>query len=229
MGKRFQKRNKAVLPVRVSGVDANGREFSVLGHTLDFHSSGARLGKIQALLKCGDEITVHYRNNKVRFIVRWIGPAETPVQGQLGLECIEPAKEMWPLEVQPTSPVIDDFEVPKPLSNASSGREIRFTCKGIVEVRPSRGQKGFSARIADISSEGCRVLVAAALPIGTTVSLLVRVATTEIDATGVVRTSFPGESMGIFFTHFASAADKDRLKLLLSKLQSQQIMNSSQV
>ena len=64
-----------------------------------------------------------------------------------------------------------------------------------------------------------RQLLSPALPIGTTVSLLVRVEGMEIEGTGVVRTSFPGEGMGIFFTHFASPADKDRLKLLISKLQ----------
>jgi hypothetical protein len=220
MGKRFQARNKAVLPVRVSGVDAAGREFSVFGHTLDFHSSGARLGKIQAEVKLGSEVTVQYRNNKARFIVRWVGPANTAVQGQLGLECLEPSRDLWPLESQSRPPVMDDFQPPQPLNEAQSARERRYPCNGIAEVRSSRSQKGFPARIADISVEGCRVLVSAALPIGTSVSLLVRVEGMEIEGTGVVRTSFPGDGMGIFFTHFASPADKDRLKLLISKLQS---------
>jgi hypothetical protein len=221
MGKRFQTRNKAVLPVRVSGVDAAGREFSVFGHTLDFHSSGAKLGKIQAEVKLGSEITVQYRNNKARFRVRWIGPANTAVHGQLGLECLETARDLWPLESQQKSG-IDDFQPPEPLNESQSGRDRRYPCSGIVEVRPSRAQKGFPARIADISAEGCRVLVAAALPVGSTVALLLRVEGYEIEGTGVVRTSFPSEGMGIFFTHFASPADKDRLKLLISKLQSMQ-------
>jgi len=206
--------------VRVAGVDAAGREFSVFGHTLDFHSSGARLGKIQAEVRLGSEVTVQYRNNKARFVVRWLGPANTAVHGQLGLECLEPGRDLWPLESQTKPQTIDDFQPPQPLSDAQLGRDTRYPCTGIVEVRSSRAQKGFPARIADISVEGCRVLVAAALPVGTTVSLLLRVEGTEIEGTGVVRTSFPGEGMGIFFTHFASPADKDRLKLLISRLQS---------
>ena len=220
MGSRFQKRHKAVLPIKVSGVDASGREFTVFGHTLDINTSGARLGKIQAEVKRGDELTLQYRNNKVRFLIRWIGPAETPVQGQLGLECLEPTKDLWPLETNAAPPGIDDFEVQQQKSNSATGRETRYSCAGVVEVRPSRAQKGFTARIGDISTEGCRVLVGAALPTGTCVSLVVRVEGMEIEGTGIVRTSFPGEGMGIFFTHFASPGDKDRLKLLISRLQS---------
>jgi hypothetical protein len=220
MGNRFQKRNKAVLPIKVSGVDTGGREFTVFAHTLDINTSGARLGKIQPQVKCGDELTLHYRNNKVRFVVRWIGPSETAVQGQLGLECLEPTKDLWPLEASTAPPGIDDFEIQEPKSNSTATRDTRYPCNGIVEVRPSRAQKGFSAHIEDISAEGCRIRVLAALPIGTSVSLMVRVEGIEIEGTGIVRTSFPGEGMGIFFTHFATPADKDRLKLLISKLQS---------
>lgn len=220
MEKPFRIRSKAVLPVRISGVDTAGREFSVFGHTLDFHASGARLGKIQPNVKCGDELTIQYRSNKVRFVVRWIGPAESAVHGQLGIECLEAGKDLWPLQTEQKSAGVDDYRSSEPLSGSSSDREPRYACNGIVEVRASRAQKGFSARISDISSEGCRVLFSAALPIGTTVSLLLRIEGSEIEATGVVRTAFAGKGMGISFTHFASPADKDRLKLLISRLQS---------
>src|SRR5208282_715141 len=43
---RRRNRTKAVLPVRVSGMDTSGNSYSDLVHTLDITHTGARLGAI---------------------------------------------------------------------------------------------------------------------------------------------------------------------------------------
>jgi hypothetical protein len=88
MGQRRHQRVKMVLPIRVSGRDADGKEFSQLSHTLELSRSGARLGGVQARLNVGDEITVEYKRARGRFTVRWVSDKTR----QVGVENADPEK-----------------------------------------------------------------------------------------------------------------------------------------
>jgi hypothetical protein len=224
MGKRFQKRIRVVLPVRILGTDSSGKAFSVVGHTLDVDIAGARLGRLSARVQLGDELTLQYKSNRARFLVRWVGPPRTAVEGQVGLECLDSARHLWPIAESPS----DDNEThPALQSPPSSQHDIprsvaeRYPCSGSVEIRAARGQKGLVAKVSDISADGCRVLTLAALPQDSVVVLLMRVGGVEIEANGVVRACFSGRAMGIQFTQFSSAADRERLTRLLAELRTQ--------
>jgi hypothetical protein len=224
MGKRFQKRIRVVLPVRILGTDSSGNAFSEVGHTLDVNVTGVRLGRLSARVQLGDELTLQYKSNRARFLVRWVGSPRTAVEGQVGLECLDTARHLWPIPESPS----DDHETHHGLQTPqSSQHEIsrsvteRYPCSGSVEIRASRGQKGLVAKVSDISVDGCRVLTLAALPQDSVVVLLMRVGGVEIEANGVVRACFSGHGMGIQFTQFSSAADRERLQRLLAELRAQ--------
>ena len=80
----------------VSGVDVAGQPFTVTAHTFDFTRSTVRLDNIPAKVRCGDEVTIEYRGNRACFVIRWLGPLHSTVEGQLGLECLDTLANLWP-------------------------------------------------------------------------------------------------------------------------------------
>ena len=53
MSRRKELRVKAVLPVKVTGVDASARHFSLMCHTLDLTYNSARIAGVRASLMQG--------------------------------------------------------------------------------------------------------------------------------------------------------------------------------
>ncbi len=102
--RRGQDRIQAVLPVRVRGVDAAGKAFEDLAHTLDLTPAGARLGAIRRQLKALDTLTVLYRQRRMDFRVVWIKAIEGTKEFQVGLSAFSQEKESWgvfKLQAQP--------------------------------------------------------------------------------------------------------------------------------
>ncbi len=208
-----------MLPVRILGTDPTGRTFNEVGHTLDVNGAGVRLGKLTTGVKPGDELILQYRSNRGRFLVRWVGPPRSAVEGQVGLECLDSGRQMWPIAERASENREVQGNISAPPKPSAPGRTVeRYECAGSVEVRASRGQKGFLAKVSDLSSDGCHVLTAAALPPDTPVVLLMRVGGVEVEVNGVVRGWVPERAMGIQFTQFSSAADRERLQRLLTEL-----------
>ena len=88
MSPRTEKREFIALPVRATGVDANGKSFRHPVCTLDLSSKGARITGLQGLT-IGQVLTLEYQSNKVRYEVVWIGQVDTPKAGQAGLRRID--------------------------------------------------------------------------------------------------------------------------------------------
>lgn len=90
-------RTKAVLPVRVKGIDSAGKPFEELAHTLDVTPSGVRLGSIRCELSLMSEVTVFYRQRKMQFRVVWTKKLTGTSEFQVGLEAVVQDKEAWGL------------------------------------------------------------------------------------------------------------------------------------
>ena len=99
MNKRRQHRIKAVLPVKVSGKDSSGRQYSDLTHTLDITPSGARLA-IHRPLHVGDSLTLQYRQRRAEFRVVWTKSLVGKDEYQVGLHAAAQEKEPWGLQVE---------------------------------------------------------------------------------------------------------------------------------
>lgn len=73
MSRRKELRVKAVLPVKVTGVDASARHFSLICHTLDLTYDSARVAGILVSLMRGQTVFLHRFGVKARFKVHWTG------------------------------------------------------------------------------------------------------------------------------------------------------------
>jgi hypothetical protein len=93
--RRRQDRIQAVLPVRVRGTDASGKEFEILAHTLDLTANGARLGSIRHQLKVLDTLTIFYRQRKMDFTVVWTKLLDGRSEYQVGLQAFSQEREGW--------------------------------------------------------------------------------------------------------------------------------------
>jgi hypothetical protein len=92
--KRRQDRRKAVIPVRVRGIDVSGKAFEELVHTLDVTPAGVRLGSIRHQLKALDQLTVFYRKRKLEFRVIWTKMLSA-TEYQVGLQAVTEEREAW--------------------------------------------------------------------------------------------------------------------------------------
>ncbi len=95
-------RAKAVLPVRISGIDNSGESYSELVHTLDVSRNGVRLGAIRRQLEVGSLVVLQYRQHKAEFRVVWIKPLGTGTEQQVGLQA-DVQKDMWGVDATPAN------------------------------------------------------------------------------------------------------------------------------
>jgi hypothetical protein len=98
-GKRHQKRVKMVVPVRLCIQERNGSS-SHLVHTLDVTHGGTRLGGLQCTLTPGMTVEVQRYNKRAKFRVIWVkSPGEKSRETQVGLQCLEPEKHIWGIDL----------------------------------------------------------------------------------------------------------------------------------
>lgn len=95
MSDRREQRTKLELPVRVSGMDADGKLFEQDASTVDVTTTGARLSGIVHCLHRGCVVSVQRGSSKARFRVTWIGDDGGPDQGHIGIQLIEGGKLIW--------------------------------------------------------------------------------------------------------------------------------------
>lgn len=94
---RQGKRTKAVLPVRIKGVDGAGNSFEDLAHTLDVTATGVRLGSVRRELNVSEEVTLFFRQRKLQFRVVWTKKMKGSSEFQVGLQAVNQDREPWGL------------------------------------------------------------------------------------------------------------------------------------
>ncbi len=223
MGTRRRKRVKMVLPVRITGKDAEGNSFVEMAHTLDLTQTGARIGGMRHRVSSGEIVEIQCRHLRARFRVVWAGNASAGGEEQVGVEAIEAEKDIWKLGL--ASEATDEYQqLPPAAPRRYEKREderrkaSRIPVVGMAHITRPYGGEGMSARVEDISAEGCYVKTDRPYVEGTTIKLLIKVQETEIDTLGVVRACYAGIGMGVEFIA-ASHADALRLRSLIQKLE----------
>jgi hypothetical protein len=221
MGRRDRERVPAIVPVRIWGTNRHQRPFSEQVCTVNISGTGARLGGVRTPLSNGDTIGLQYRNRQARFRIVWIVVSGTSWGSEVGLQCLQPEKNIWQTDLPEPAP--DRFEVPQANARRYVSRHrdrrshTRFPISGDVFVGGVRGSAGFTAKLGDVSLTGCYVETGNPLQTGRTLTLLIKIGNHEIRAAGVVRVSYPGVAMGIEFTHL-NPADQRTLNELISQL-----------
>jgi len=220
MGRRVQPRVKGILPVRIWGTDDQGNPFAEHVCTIDISNKGASVAAVRAPVSAGSTVGLQYRNRQARFRVAWVAPAVT--QGNnLGLECLQPGKELWPVETpaEAADPYVPQEARLRPDHQQREDRRVytRFAVSGAAYVKTLSGEGGRWARLGDLSFTGCYLHTTDPMEVGRSLSLLVKIADRQFEAAAIVRSSYPGIAMGVEFT-FLSNNDRATLRSVLHRL-----------
>ncbi len=220
MGRRVQPRVKGILPVRIWGVDQEGKPFAEHVCTIDISNKGASLAGVRAAVSTGDTLGLQYRNRQARFRVAWVAPGNAGPGNRLGLECLQPEKELWPVDTPTEGPdhfVESALDHDETVSQEGRRAHTRFPVSGEAYVKNQGADAGRRARLSDISLTGCYLQTTEPLEVGRSILLTIKVAHNQFNATAVVRSCYPGAAMGLEFT-FLSNADRRTLQGLIAHL-----------
>jgi len=210
-------------------MDAQGRPFSAQAQTIDLSRLGGRLGGVTQPLQPGDIIGIQCGAEKARFRVAWVGAAGTPLEHQVGICCVEPAKYIWGVLAPP--PARDTYDlrsapgpVPAPapvapLQPVQSRRAAkRLRCVAGVMVESVQEKVRLWAECTDISRQGCYIETWHPFRAGTEVRLSLTFHELRVLGAGVVKTVHPALGMGISFTAM-EAEHLGRLEQILARLE----------
>jgi hypothetical protein len=96
--KRREKRLHLAVPVKVFP-DVTSVE-SQNCCTYEISATGARLVTPPGINSVGQTIWVQRQNRRARYKVAWIGEPGTSLEGQVGVESLEPANVIWEPEIK---------------------------------------------------------------------------------------------------------------------------------
>ncbi len=241
---RTEPRMPKEAPIRVFGMDSQGRPVNLPAQTVDVSRHGARVSGVQNWSQPGEIVGVRYGTEKARYRIVWIGPAGTQFAGQIGLQCVETGKYIWdavpsvpatapkPLGTAPSRKLGPQFSTsaPAPVSQLSASantpayfddsrrREARFSISGGANIREAGKNIPQWTTLQDLSFGGCYVETTAPLAVFSRVEITLHVAETKIEAQGTVTVKHPLVGMGIQFTEL-SPMNRERLRQVISKIE----------
>ena len=193
MDKRPERRVEAEIPVRVWGMDSDGRPFIQFTVAKNMSSDGALLTGINHPLRPHDVIGVQYGERKARFRVVWVINA--------GLRRIELGVQLMPGQETPWQ----EFALSETITETGGKNKRKFARHKVsfpidIGLR-DRGRTHLSTTSTDIGGRGCYVETRAPLPRGTKVDISFTLGSQEVRTQGVVRTSDANVGMGIEFSN----------------------------
>ena len=96
--KRHEKRLHLAVPVKVFPDVASLESRNCC--TYEISTNGARLVAPPGIKSVGQTIWLQRQNRRAKYKVVWIGETGTSLQGQVGVECLEPANVIWEPEIK---------------------------------------------------------------------------------------------------------------------------------
>src|SRR3984893_11937876 len=199
MEKRPESRVAADIPVRVWGMDAEGKPFFQSGLANSLSSEGAQLTHLHHCLKVGDMIGIQYGDKKARFKVIWSTPSVAPRKNKAGVVILPEQSSPWAdIAAENRS---------KPQEPGSNKRRFnRHKVQFPMEISFEDTRRAhMQCSATDIGGRGCYVETFQPLAIDSDVIITFWLDSEKIRATAVVRTSDPGVGMGIEVTALEAA------------------------
>jgi PilZ domain len=197
MEKRPESRIVAEIPVRVWGMDSDGKPFFQNATACNLSSEGALLSRIHHSLKQGEIVGIQYNDKKARFNVKWLKPGLTPKTFEVGVQIVAAQVVPWSEIAGPDLP-------PAKVSRRGDGEKRRFVRHKVlfpITISFSDGQRAhMQCNSTDIGGRGCYVETLVPLTIGTEVVITFWIDSQKFVTKGMVRASDPGVGMGIEFT-----------------------------
>ena len=96
--KRHEKRLHLAVPVKVFPDVASFEAHNCC--TYEISTNGARLVAPPGIKSVGQTIWLQRQNRRAKYKVMWIGENGSSLQGQVGVECMEPANVIWEPEIK---------------------------------------------------------------------------------------------------------------------------------
>jgi hypothetical protein len=97
----------------------------------------------------------------------------------------------------------------------------RYVCDTGVRVHPEKGNAGYWGTVSDISFGGCYIYTFSPLPVGQTVTLVIKIDDAEVNVGGRTVSCHPGVGMGVAFQSFVHEDGEARLKAYIDRLAAQ--------
>lgn len=213
MEKRPESRVSADIPVRVWGMDAEGKPFFQSALAGNLSSEGAQLSHINHSLKTGDIIGIQYGEQKARFQVVWTKPAMVPERNDVGVVILAQQTVPWGEVTAGNRP-----EAMKGPQGTEKRRFSRHKVQFPIQISfPDNRRAHMHCSATDIGGRGCYVETLVPLHINTNVIITFWIDSEKIQTSGSVRASDPGVGMGIEFTALEAHIQK-RLQVYLEKI-----------
>lgn len=220
--------------VRIFGMDSKGRPVNLPAYTMDISKYGARLTGVRSWDYPGETVGIRYETEKARYRIVWVGLPNSPVEGQVGLYCVDQGKYIWDfappmaegqagqalsVPVPTRSLEIQMGLAPSIPHNADRRRkDQRFVVPGGANIREIGKNIPQWTILHDLSMCGCYVESTAPLPVHSRVDISIQIGELRIDARGAVTVKHPLVGMGIRFTEM-SPLNRDRLRHLIGSLE----------
>jgi hypothetical protein len=226
---RNDKRVHVALPIRITYWDEDNKPGLEMACTYDISASGARISKLSAINKEGEIVAVERGRNKAYCRVVWVGDEKSKLHGQIGLQCVEPDRNIWEQELRDMDEVYDKVDAKTlPVKSYVPGnrrRGERVEVEGKAEIVKSDSiafNNVQHAELRDLSEIGCLVKTKEVLLPGTDIKLILKVANYDLALKGKVKHSALDVGVGIEFAQVRKS-DRQTLKFLLEKLKEQNL------
>src|SRR5689334_4182777 len=213
MEPKGQPRVAAELPVRVWGMDADGKPFFQNATASNLSREGALLSRISHPLKMGEIIGVQYGEKKARFEIKWVKAVALPKGFEAGV-CI------LTQQVIPWSEVTSgaNKDAPPPALRSDKRRFARHRVQFPIVISFADARRAHMQCYAtDIGGRGCYVETLVPLSVNTEVIITFWIDSDKVLTKGIVRTSDPAVGMGIEFTVLEGEI-QSRLQEYLNKI-----------
>jgi len=214
-------------------MDSKQRPVNVPASTLDISKHGARLTGVNCWDYPGETVGIRFGTEKARYRIVWVGLPNSPVDGQIGLQCVDEGRYIWDV-VAPASESVPQTGL-SPTRVRSVGNQIglapsvqhyvdrrrknqRFVVEGGVNVRELGKNIPQWTMLHDLSMGGCYVETTAPLPVYSRVDITIQIGEVRIDARALVTVKHPLVGMGLKFAEI-SPLNRDRLRFLIGSLE----------
>jgi hypothetical protein len=190
---RTEPRLTVDLPVRVWGMNADGRPFSQHARAQNISSEGALISGVESEPKVGDVIGVQCEEKKTRCTVVWVMNTGPVKKNQVGVKLAADQECPWKNYLS-----LDGATVTIAPSNRRRWHRHKILIP--LELRAERVNTPIRINATDVSGNGCYVENMLPLPLGTVLRVDFWLDSERINITAVVRTCDPGVGNGIEFT-----------------------------
>lgn len=187
------------FPIRVFGMDADGRPFSQNAPARNISDHGVRVSGLEKRLTPGELIVVQLAGKKARCKVIWLFDGGTEDKIAAGLRIVDGQLCPWQQEIEALR-ATQAVPISRSRPEARDKRAFkRHRLSFPMEIRDGPTSR-MNTKTADISGKGCYIESRLPLPIGTALELTFWLGSEPIHTQAVVRTCDGGVGMGIEFT-----------------------------